>query len=170
MLDLLKEKILEIHPTFDSHELKIGLSKFEMEALSAKTIIKEEGSHAGFLFFTDRSSSRCFYRDQGGDEQTLWIKPEQTFFTEIKSFVSQIPSDFGLQLYEDTQILKISRHQLNRLYEEHRDWAIFGVKLMEHLHVVLIDAFVNLSANNAAPKNESGGPDGQKDIFSNEKG
>lgn len=149
MKDKLKEEIHKYHPHFSDKELEKGLDLFELKNFKAKDIILEKGKKSEYLFFAENSISRCFYYDQDGNEQTLWMKPEQTFITEYKSFVSQEPSEFSLQFYEDTTTYCITRENLKRLYSESKDWAQFGVYLTEALHVILIDVFVNLLANDA---------------------
>jgi CRP-like cAMP-binding protein len=149
MTNLLIEELKKVKPNFSESELKKGLDFFEFKNIKAKSIIAESGKVCDYLFFTDKSITRCFYLDSNGNEQTLWMKPEQTFLTEYKSFVSELPSDFSLQVYEDSNILCINRKNLLKLYSESIEWAQFGVSLTENLHVTLIDVFVNLLANDA---------------------
>jgi len=149
MKEKLIEEILKYHPNFKEEELNKGLEKFEFKNFKAKEIVLEAGKAADMLYFCQSSISRCFYLDNEGVEQTFWMKPEQTFITEYKSFVNQAPSQFSLQFYEDTEAFCISRVDLLNLYKTTNDWAFFGTQLMEALHVVLIDVFVNLLANDA---------------------
>lgn len=149
MKDLLIEKIKQHHPAFSTEALEAGLEYFELKEFKAKEVILKSGDVSEYLFFAESSISRCFYDDKDGNEQTLWIKPEQTFITDYKSFVSHAPSTFSLQFYEDTRAYCITRENLTKLYNEHQDWALFGVYLTEILHVILIDVFTNLLANDA---------------------
>lgn len=142
-------EIRKYHPTFPEKALQAGLHHFELKDFKAKDLILRAGQKSEYLYFAESSISRCFYLDEEGKEQTLWIKPEQTFITEYKSFVGQSASGFSLQFYEDTQAYCIRREQLLALYQEFPDWALFGVHLTEALHVILIDVFVNLLANDA---------------------
>jgi len=77
------------------------------------------------------------------------MKSEKTFITEYKSFVNQEKSQFSLQFYEDTKVLMISREKLLHLYNESKNWALFGISLTEKVHITLIDVFVNLLSNDA---------------------
>lgn len=149
MKEHLKKEILKFHPEFDLGSLDDGMDSFELKTFKAKDIILEAGSVCENLYFTDKSITRCFYKDQEGVDQTLWMKPEQTFLTEYKSFVHQSPSGFSLQFYEDTNVMCISRAKLLELYKKSNDWALFGNLLTEHVHITLIDVFVNLLANDA---------------------
>lgn len=149
MKKIILEQLRTYNPKFSENELKKGLELFELKTYNAKDIILKSGDVSNQLYFAEKSISRCFYFDQEGKEQTLWIKPEQTFITEFKSFVSQKASEFSLQFYEDSEVFCISRENLLHLYQESKDWALFGIRLTEALHVVLIDVFVNLLANDA---------------------
>lgn len=146
---LLQEAIKSYHPDFPAEELEAGLAYFEQRSFKAKEKVLEIGNPAEHLLFAKSAISRCYYLNQEGEEQTLWMKPEKTFITEYKSFVSQEPSNFALQFYEDTEACIISRSKLMELYAQYNSWALFGLKLTESLHVILIDVFVNLLANDA---------------------
>jgi len=145
----LKAAIRHYHPEFAPDALQAGLALFERKTFRAKDLILKAGEPCQWLFWADSSITRCYYVDEEGREQTLWMKPEQTFITEFKSFVSQQPSGFFLQFYEDTEAWCISRQDLLHLYAMHNDWARFGAHLTEQVHVTLIDVFVNLLANDA---------------------
>ncbi len=149
MKNKLLQEILNFHPSFSKEVLNNGIEYFELKEFKAKDIISESGKISNYLFFAESSISRSFYIDSKGNEQTLWMKPENTFITDFKSFTDQSPSMFSLQFYEDTSAYCISRQNLLKLYRESKDWALFGVLLTEKLHVTLIDVFVNLLANDA---------------------
>lgn len=149
MKDILVKKIVEFHPGFSKSELEAGLDMFKLKEFKARDILTPAGEITRNLYLSDKSISRCFYIDKEGKEQTLWMKPEQTFFTEFKSFTHQSASMFSLQFYEDTSAYYISRDSLLQLYQKSKDWALFGAFLTEKLHVTLIDVFVNLLANDA---------------------
>ena len=149
MQDILKHELLKYNPNFTESDIEKGLEFFKIKSFKAKEIILQEGKVSDYLFFADKSISRCYYTDENGEEQTLWMKPGQTFITEFKSFVYQQPSGFNLQFYEDTDAYCIKRNDLLSLYSSNNNWALFGIHLTESLHVILIDVFVNLLANDA---------------------
>ncbi len=143
------EVLKSIQPAFTESELELGLPLFERKTYKAKDIIAKEGQVSNYLFFAQSSITRCYYHNSDGEESTLWMKPEQTFVAEYKSFTSGEPSRFNLQLYEDTEVYQISRQNLLQLFSDSNAWAVFGVHLTEQLHTTLIDVFVNLLANDA---------------------
>ncbi len=135
--------------SFSPEEIEQGLAYFELKKFAANELILEAGEISEYLFFAESSVTRCSYLDAKGDEQTLWMKPEKSFITEFKSFSNQSESQFSLQFYEATQVLMISRENLLKLYQESTNWAMFGIHMMENIHISLIDVFVNLLSNDA---------------------
>lgn len=143
------EQLLKYNPAFSEEEMDLGFSFFEEKEFKANSLISKEGEVCDYIFFAETSITRCFYTDEQGQEQTLWMKPEQTFITEYKSFVNREKSGFSLQFYENTKVLMISRKELLHLYSTSKNWALFGIALTEQVHITLIDVFVNLLANDA---------------------
>ncbi len=145
----LKSQLLKYNPAFSEQSIEEGLEFFEQKTFKAKSLIHGAGEICDKLFFAENSITRCFFLDASGNEQTLWMKPEQTFITEYKSFTSASPSQFSLQFYENTEVFYIHRKDLITLYQNSADWALFGILLTEQVHVTLIDVFVNLLSNDA---------------------
>ncbi len=143
------EELLRYNPSFSEKEIEDGLSLFEEKEFKANSLISKAGDVCNYIFFTETSITRCFYIDSEGQEQTLWMKPEETFITEYKSFANEEKSQFSLQFYEDTKVLMISRKNLLHLYSISKNWALFGIFLTEKVHITLIDVFVNLLSNDA---------------------
>ncbi len=149
MRTIITKELLKYNPSFSEAEIELGLSLFEEKEFKANSLISQIGEICQYIFFTESSITRCFYNDAEGKEQTLWMKSEQSFITEYKSFVNGSKSEFSLQFYEDTKVLMISRANLLKLYSESKNWALFGISLTEQVHITLIDVFVNLLSNDA---------------------
>ena len=149
MRDIVTKELLKYNPSFSNEEIELGLSLFEEKEFNANSLVTTSGTVCDYLFFAESSITRCFYVDIEGKEQTLWMKSEQQFITEYKSFVHRSKSEFSLQFYEDTKVLLITRENLKKLYQESKGWALFGIALTEQVHITLIDVFVNLLSNDA---------------------
>ena len=149
----MKEKVIKelfkYNPSFSPEEIELGLSFFEEREFKANDLILKSEQICNYLFYAESSITRCYYMDANGQEQTLWMKPEQAFITEYKSFVHEEKSQFSLQFYEKTKVMMISRKNLKQLFQESNNWALFGISLTEKVHITLIDVFTNLLANDA---------------------
>lgn len=149
MNDKIVEEIRKYSGSMSEKDLESGLSFFEQKEFKANSSISKIGEVCDYLFYAESSITRCSYIGEDGQEETLWMKPEGTFITEYKSFVTREKSQFNLQFYENTTVLMISRENLSKLYELSKNWILFGVNLTEHVHITLIDVFVNLLSNDA---------------------
>jgi CRP-like cAMP-binding protein len=149
MKDQIIKELFKYNDSFSLDEIELGLSLFEEKEFEANELISKAGEITEYLFYTESSITRCYYADEEGQEHTLWMKPEQTFISEYKSFVNEEASMFSLQFYEKTKVMMISRKNLKRLYQESKNWSLFGTSMMEQVHITLIDVFVNLLANDA---------------------
>lgn len=139
MKEKLTKELFKYNSSFSKEEIELGISFFEEKEFEANAVISKTGEVCDYLFYAKSSITKCFYTDADGQEQTLWMKPEQTFITEYKSFVNQDKSQFSLQFYEDTRAMMISRKNLIDLYHESKNWALFGNYLTEQVHITLID-------------------------------
>jgi len=108
MKEKISDELRQYNPAFTKEDIEFGLSFFKEKTFKANTLISKEGEVCDYLFYADSSITRCYYTDNEGQTQTLWMKPEQTFITEYKSFVNRDKSQFSLQFYEDTRVLMIS--------------------------------------------------------------
>lgn len=149
-METLKREILSLHPHFSSEELNAGLGFFELRPCASKELLLKEGAVADRLFFALSSISRCYYFDESGEEKTVWMEPEHMFITDFESFITGHPSNFCLQVYQDGDVWAISREDLLYLYDNYKDWAIWGIKLMEHYHVRILELFTIMFRNSAS--------------------
>lgn len=147
--EALKREILRFNPNFSHEELKVGLNYFNLKSYKSKEFLVKEGNISNGLFFANSSITRCFYYDQNGEEKTVWMEPEKMFVTDFESFVKISPSKYYLQFYQDTEVWMMSRKDLVRLYENNKNWAIWGIRLMEHYHLRILDLFTIMFRNNA---------------------
>lgn len=143
------QALLQYNSAFTPEELEAGLVLFQQRSYKARAFLTDVGAISDYLIYAEQSITRCCYRDDKGEEQTLWMKPEGAFIADYKSFVHQEASAFALQFYEDTMVWMISRQDLLHLYQTYSNWALFGVYLTEQVHISLIDVFVNLLSNDA---------------------
>lgn len=145
----LVEEILKYHSNFSERELKIGLDLFELKKYRAKDIIIKEAKNTDYLFLAVNSITRCYIYDNNGNEKTLWMEPEKMFITDFESFIKGFPSKYNLQFYQNTDVYLIKRKQLLNLYENYKDWAVFGIKFMESYHMRILDLFGIMFHNDA---------------------
>jgi CRP-like cAMP-binding protein len=148
--DALTRTICLFHPNFPDQQLALGLKCFSLKTFNAKDIVLQQGKTCEYLLFPESSVTRCFYLNENGEEKTIWMEPERMFITDFESFINGTPSRNFLQFYEKTNAWVITRKDLLLLYENHRDWAVFGIRMMEDYHVRILDLFTTMFRNDAS--------------------
>ncbi|MEO7046681.1 MAG: Crp/Fnr family transcriptional regulator [Ferruginibacter sp.] len=143
------EEILKYHPKFSEKELNAGLEFFELEKFKVRDIIIKQGKVAEYLYFAVSSITRCYLYDENGSEKTLWMEPEKMFITDFESFIKGTASKYNLQFYEKTVVYLIKRKDLLWLYENYKDWAVLGIRLMEGYHIRILGLFEIMFHNDA---------------------
>lgn len=148
-MDLLRQQLRHYNPAFTDAELHEGLQRFEQHHAEAGAMLSDRKQPERRLFYLESSVCRCTYPDKEGTEQTLWMKPAQTFLADYKGFVEGGKTPFSLQAYEAGMVHSIHRDAFQDLCRAHTNWALFGLHMTEALHVGLIDVFTNLLSNDA---------------------
>lgn len=128
---LLRKKILSYNPEFDTEILEAGLKKFQIKNYKAGDHLIKAGEVSDKLFISEKSISRNYFIQEDGEEKTIWIEPESSFITDFESFKSSEPSLYNIHLYEDSDVYFITNEDLEFLYREYHEWAVFGVRILE---------------------------------------
>lgn len=127
----LRKKILSYYPEFDSDALENGLKKFQLKKFKSGDYLFKNGIVSNKLFITEKSITRNYLLLENSEEKTMWIEPEMSFITDFESFKSNEPSIYNIHLYEDSDVYFITNEDLESLYKEYHEWAIFGIRILE---------------------------------------
>lgn len=127
----LRKKILSYYPEFDSDALENGLKKFQLKKFKSRDYLFKNGIVSNKLFITEKSITRNYLLLENSEEKTMWIEPEMSFITDFESFKSNEPSIYNIHLYEDSDVYFITNEDLESLYKEYHEWAIFGIRILE---------------------------------------
>jgi CRP-like cAMP-binding protein len=96
-----------------------------------KDILLREGSACREVFFVNSGLLRVFFVDNEGEEKTFHFAPENTFATDYKSFLKEVPSNYSIQALEDTQVLIMSLEMVMAGYDKLRNGEKLGRLLAE---------------------------------------
>jgi len=99
-------------------EEQIILSAFEQVTIRKKEKLLERSEVCHYLYFIIRGCLRSYFVDDGGNEHIYQIRMDNNWISDLESFFSQNPSKYYIEALEDTQMLRISKEQLDLLYEQ----------------------------------------------------
>jgi len=75
---------------------------------------------------------RIYYVDpETSEEKNLFFFSENQFLVSFRSFITRKICHYFIQAMEDSEIIYISYHDLNSMYQTHPNWAVFGRLLAE---------------------------------------
>ncbi|TXD51980.1 MULTISPECIES: Crp/Fnr family transcriptional regulator [unclassified Polaribacter] len=141
----MKEQIKNIHQVISSfieisnEEWVNYSSMFKTKEIKKKEIILQEGNICKDVFFINKGVLRFYFVDNNGEEKTFHFAIENTFATDYKSFLKQIPSNYSIQALEDTQVVTMSLDMLLSGYEILKNGEKLGRLLAEEYFFMFND-------------------------------
>ncbi len=99
-------------------EEKLIYSAFEPIALKKKKTLLIPGEVCEYLYFITNGGLRSYFVDEKGTEHIYQIRLDNSWISDLESFFSQRPSKYYIEAIEDSQLLRLSNLDLEKLYEE----------------------------------------------------
>lgn len=124
-------QVISSHIEISDEEWTHYSSMLEVKEIKKKSIILNEGSICRDIFFVNSGLLRVYFIDNEGEEKTFHFALENTFATDYKSFLKEIPSNYSIQAMEDTQVAIMSLEMLHEGYKKLRHGEKLGRLLAE---------------------------------------
>jgi CRP-like cAMP-binding protein len=105
-----------VHLSHD--EILIVQSLFTHKKLRKNQYILQQGDVARYETFVVSGLTRTYEVDDSGQEHVLFFGPEDWWVGDLYSFLSGTASAYNVDCLEATEVLQISRQNLDRLYEQ----------------------------------------------------
>jgi CRP-like cAMP-binding protein len=139
-LRLYFDQFLKLNDTewtdFESCLTKVGIKSKEQ--------ILQQGEHCNFIAFIQEGIFR-FYFDNDGEEKITAFFFSGDFVTNYRSFLTGKPSTHFIEAMQDAVIYKINLHELQSLYDKHKNIERLGRLIAENLYLTVanrLDSFM----------------------------
>lgn len=116
----------------DRLDIKLATELFEPVHTCKGDLLVEAGSTARYLYFINSGYMRLYYYDDGEEITTLLNNCPSGFITSFNSFITQTHSHNYLECISDCELLRITKKDVDTLYQHSQKWAEFGRKVYEH--------------------------------------
>ena len=136
---------------FTEDELRLVDQFFVSRHVKRNAYILEQGTTCDFLAFVVSGTVRHFHIKEG-DEKTCDISLEGQFITDFKSFLDHTPATICLQALKDSDILTITKSDLDKLYEICPKYETFGRIMAEKVALRATDIAMYLSSEKPAER------------------
>ena len=120
------------YATLKQGVLQAFISAFTVETYEKDEHIIEANQYCRKLWFINKGVLRTYYY-QNGKDITAWIYPQKYFVTQWSSFYYDNPTTDSIQAIAPTELLVITKTELNKLYDTYPELNLFGRKMMEEM-------------------------------------
>ena len=128
-------------------ELDDITSKFKSKVVKKNNYLLRQGDTCKDLIFVQKGCLRLYYL-KDDIEVIVWFAFQQSSAIEIYSFISGNPSNYFLQAIEDSEVLCLSKTELNKLYK-------YQPKMQEMMRNFWEDVILNLISRFTALQKDS---------------
>jgi CRP-like cAMP-binding protein len=91
------------------------LSTFEPIGIKKKKDLLVPGEICKYLYFITKGCLRSFYVDSKGIEHIYQIRMDNNWISDLESFFSDTPSKYYIEAIENSDLLRISQDQMEKL-------------------------------------------------------
>jgi CRP-like cAMP-binding protein len=105
------------HISLDDDEKKIFLSSFKLNHIESGQFLIREGEVGQYESFVAQGCLKTYYENDNGVEHVLDFLIEGWWANDLYSFFTQTPSKSSIKAIEETDVLQISKNDLELLYQ-----------------------------------------------------
>lgn len=114
--DLILENVAK-HIHLDKTEQDFFVSLLQHKTLKRKDYLLKQGNICKTENFIVKGCLRTYTIDENGFEHIVMFGVEEWWVGDLYSFLTLTPADYFIDALEDTEVLQITKHNLDRLYE-----------------------------------------------------
>ncbi len=123
------------HITLDSNEQDYFLSLLQVKHIKRKDFLLQANEVIKTENFITKGCVRTYTIDSNGTEHIVMFGIEGWWVGDMYSFLTQLPATYFIDALEDTELLQISKSNLEKLYER-------VPKFERFFRIILQNAFI----------------------------
>ncbi len=141
-------KLLKSVAPFTNDELEESLKLFRFDIIKKNSFISKEGLLCDRLAFIRTGLMRSFYNIKGKDTTTYFLGPG-SIAVAMSSFIEMKPAFENIQAIEDSEVLFLSKENLELLYHKSWKWQQTGRTIIEKYYVIMEKRSITLQTQSA---------------------
>ena len=106
------------HISLSQEEITFFTSLLKQKSLNNGEFLLREGNVCKYESFVTRGCLKTYYLDENGFEHIIDFSIEEWWADDLYSLLSQTPSRSNIKAIEDTDIIQISKPDLELLYQK----------------------------------------------------
>ena len=133
-LNLLKTHLSK-YISLTDHEFDVFRSLLKSTSLKKGEFLIHEGDVCKYESFVTRGCLKSYYEDENGFEHILDFSIEGWWADDLFSFFTQTPSQSSIKAIEDTDVLQISKQDLEDVYQRFPKFERFFRLLFQRAYI-----------------------------------
>ena len=134
---------LDTHKIFSNISNHISLSDEEKEHffnllkeqyLRKKEFLLQQDEACNYISFVNSGALRAYYLNQNGKDSTIMFAVEDWWITDMYCFINELPAMVNIQAVENSHILKLSKKDLDILFNDIPSFNKFFRILMQNAY------------------------------------
>ncbi|MGL1886228.1 MAG: Crp/Fnr family transcriptional regulator [Reichenbachiella sp.] len=123
--------------SFEQYEIDTFKNFLTLKSYAKKDFLLKHGDFNHYRYFILQGLTRSYYIDPDGKERIVQFALENWWLTDMESFVTQSVSKINIQALEETQVLMISKSNLEKLFAQHPKFERLFRMLSENMIIAL---------------------------------
>jgi len=123
------------HIQLNKTEADLAISLFQSKKIKKKSYLLKQGDICRTENFIVKGCFRVYGIDENGIEHIVMFGIENWWVSDLCSFLTQAPADYFIEALEDSEILQITKENLEKLYQT-------VPKFERFFRIILQNAFV----------------------------
>jgi len=136
--DLLLSNISR-HISLSTEEIAFFTSLLKLRSLNNGEFLLREGNICKYESFVIRGCLKTYYLDENGFEHIIDFSIEEWWADDLYSLLTQTPSKSNIKAIEDTDIIQISKPDLELLYQKITKFERFFRILFQNAYIAQRD-------------------------------
>ena len=148
MYNLLHQNFAKRGIFLTTEESDILQSLFNYKKFRKNQYILQQGDIARYETFVVRGLTRTYEVNDRGQEHVLFFGPEDWWVGDLYSFLTNHPSQYNVDCLEETEVLQISKQNLDALY-------VKVPKINQYFRILFQNAFISATQRVSATLSKS---------------
>ena len=123
------------HISLDKNEIDFFLSLLKPEEVSKKSVLLKEGQLCRDINFVHHGTLRAFYMGKEAKESTIMFAVADWWITDMYCFINQKPAMLTITAVEDSQVFRLRKEDLDRLYLQVPKFERFFRIIMQNAYI-----------------------------------
>lgn len=142
------KNFLSNYVEFTDQELNDIAGRFKLRSIKSNDFLLQQGDICKEIVFVQKGCLRLYYL-KDDIEVSVWFSFEHTSAIEVYSFISEMPSNYFLQAIEDTEVLFLTKKELDEIYSTYPKMHVMMKNFWEDVLLNLISRFTALQTDSA---------------------